>query len=205
MSPKKHYKRKTYFINKELQGKFIFHYFILLALGSLLFIVIFSFFSSNTLSIVYDNYHLQLGMTPKILFKKILNTQWLFIIVGGLVIAFITLRLTHRIAGPFYRFERTIEAMIDGNVSCTIVLRAKDEGKDLAEKINTFNSKLSRDLAGIDDLNAKIGNTADSLQKKLETDKRPEKLMELVETIIQHQKKIDTKIRTYQFNNRSQV
>ena len=68
-----HYTRRNYFINKEFQGRYIFNYFILVTIGSLLFIGVFSFFSSNTLSIVYDNYHLQLGVTPGILFKKILK------------------------------------------------------------------------------------------------------------------------------------
>jgi len=63
------YKRRKYFINKEFQGRYIFNYFILLALGSVLFVGIFSFFSSNTLSIVYDNYHLQLGTTRQGLFS----------------------------------------------------------------------------------------------------------------------------------------
>ena len=63
------YKRRNYFINKEFQGRYIFNYFLLVTIGSLLFIGVFSFFSSNTLSIVYDNYHLQLGVTPGILFK----------------------------------------------------------------------------------------------------------------------------------------
>jgi hypothetical protein len=96
MSNNGQFKRRNYFINKEFQGKTIFHYFILLALGSILFVGIFSFFSSNTLSIVYDNYHLRLGTTPGILFKKMLSTQWLFIVIGGIAVIFITMRLTHR-------------------------------------------------------------------------------------------------------------
>ncbi|MCP4117789.1 MAG: methyl-accepting chemotaxis protein [Desulfobacteraceae bacterium] len=140
------FKRRNYFINKELQGKYIFHYFLLVALGSGLFSLIFSFFSSNTLSIVYDNYHLQLGTTPGILLTKILSTQWFFIVIGGAVTIGITLFLTHRIAGPFYRLEKTLEAMNEKNLSGIIVLRKKDEGKELAEKINAFNGMLSSDL-----------------------------------------------------------
>ena len=69
----KQFKRRNYFINKEFQGRYIFNYFIIAAIGSLLFMAVFSFFSSNTLSISYDDYQLQLGVTPFILFKKILS------------------------------------------------------------------------------------------------------------------------------------
>ena len=137
------YKRRNFFINKEFQGKTIFNYFLLVVLGSVLFVGAISFFSSNTLSIVYDNYHLELGLTPDIMLKKFFSAQWFFIIVGGTVIIIMTLLLSHRVAGPFYRFELTLEEMINGDLSQKIFLRRKDEGKELASKINQFNSKLS--------------------------------------------------------------
>lgn len=196
------YKRKLYFINKEFQGKFIFNYFILLTLGSLLFIAIFSFFSSNTLSIVYENYHLQLGTTTGILFKKILSTQWLFILLGGIFICFITMRLTHRVAGPFYRFEKTVDEMIKGDLSVKIALREKDEGKELAEKINLFNSKFLQNLNRIEDLNAGIGASAEKIKAGLEKDRR-EDILKLVENIESRRKDIEAAVKEY--TDRSQV
>jgi len=50
MNSKPQFKRRNYFINKEFQGRIIFNYFILVAIGTLLFAGVFSFFSSNTLS-----------------------------------------------------------------------------------------------------------------------------------------------------------
>ena len=190
------YKRKLYFVNKELQGKFIFNYFILLTLGSILFIAIFSFFSSNTLSIVYENYHLQLGTTPGILFKKILSAQWLFILLGGIFICFITMRLTHRVAGPFYRFEKTVDEMIKGDLSVKIGLREKDEGKELAEKINLFNSKLLQNMNRIQVLNVGIGVSAEKIKAGLETDRR-EDILKLVEHIESNRKEIEVAVKEY--------
>ncbi|MCW8799914.1 MAG: methyl-accepting chemotaxis protein [Desulfobacter sp.] len=190
------YKRKLYFVNKELQGKFIFNYFILLTLGSILFIAIFSFFSSNTLSIVYENYHLQLGTTPGILFKKILSAQWLFILLGGIFICFITMRLTHRVAGPFYRFEKTVDEMSKGDLSVKIGLREKDEGKELAEKINLFNSRLLQNLNRIQDLNAGIGMSAEKIKAGLEADRR-EDILKLVEHIESNRKEIEVAVKEY--------
>jgi methyl-accepting chemotaxis protein len=140
------HKRKNYFINKEFQGKYIFNSFLLVALGSILFALIFSFFSSNTLSIVYDNYHLKLGTTPGILLNKILSSQWLFIVLGGIVITIITLFSTHRVAGPFFRFEKSLDNMTAKDISVRVILRPKDEGKELAIKINNFNQMLSSEL-----------------------------------------------------------
>jgi len=195
-----HYKRRNYFINKEFQGRYIFNYFLLAAIGSLLFIAVFSFFSSNTLSIVYDNYHLQIGITPEILFKKILSTQWLFIVLGGGMVVGITLILTHRIAGPFYRFEKTLDEMMDGDISRKIILREKDEGKDLAQKINAFNDMLGEKLSIIENLNSKIAVSTLHLKKALDdSDLGPEKFAPLMNQILDSQKNIQVMINDYTF------
>jgi hypothetical protein len=199
------YKRRQYFINKEFQGKTIFSYFLLLALGSFLFVGIFSFFSANTLSIVYENYHLQLGTTPGILFKKILSTQWLFIVIGGITIIFITLHLTHRVAGPFFRFERALAEMLDHDISKNIILRQKDEGKALAQQINEFNSGLTRQLTFMDDQNYKIGVSAGQLEtllaQKDPSDQDTGEILRLIDTIKESQKNIEAEVKKYTLNS----
>jgi len=202
------YKRRQYFINKEFQGRTIFNYFLLLALGSFLFVGIFSFFSANTLSIVYDNYHLQLGTTPGILFKKMLSTQWLFIVIGGIVIIFITLHLTHRVAGPFFRFEKALDEMTDHDISKPIVLRQKDEGKELARKINKFNSELSRQLTCIDDQNYKIAVSAGQIEtllaqkdKTSQSDQDTGEMLRLLDIIKEGQKNIEAEVKKYTLNS----
>jgi len=161
---------------------------------------VFSFFSSNTLSIVYENYHLQLGVTPGILFKKILSTQWLFLVVGGGVVIVVTMLLTHRVAGPFFRFEKTLDEMILGDISSKIVLRQKDEGKDLAQKINTFNFVLADKLTVIENFNSNIAISSLQLKKLLErSDLEPDHYLPLLNEILGGQKNIQTMINDYTF------
>ena len=195
------YKRRNYFINKEFQGRYIFNYFLLVTIGSLLFISIFSFFSSNTLSIVYDNYHLQLGVTPQILFKKILSTQWLFVVFGGGIVTLVTLLLTHRVAGPFYRFEKTLDEMIDGDISHKIFLRPKDQGKELAQKINAFNYILGDKLTIIENFNSNIAISSLQLKKVLDdSNLDTDQFAPLLNEIMSSQKNIQTMINDYTFS-----
>lgn len=195
------YKRRNYFINKEFQGRYIFNYFLLVTIGSLLFLGVFSFFSSNTLSIVYDNYHLQLGVTPQILLKKILSTQWFFVVFGGGFVVIITLFLTHRVAGPFYRFEKTLDDMIDGDISNKIILRQKDEGKDLAQKINAFNFVLGDKLTIIENFNSNVAVSSLNLKKNLQDAGVDENVYnEALKEILSSQKNIQTLINDYTFS-----
>lgn len=195
------FKRLNYFINKEFQGRYIFNYFLLAVIGSILFIAALSFFSSNTLAIVYDNYHLQIGLTPGILFKKILSTQWLFVMFGGGMVSIVTLILTHRVAGPFYRFEKILDEMLNGDISKKIILRKKDEGKDLARKMNTFNYMLGDKLSIMENFNAQIAVSSLHLKKALdESELGVERFGPLLNEILDSQKNIQAMINSYTFS-----
>ena len=140
------WRRRNYFIKKDLQGKYIFSFFLFVIMGSIIFTLIFSFLSANTLSVVYEHNKLQIGKTPLILLKEILSAHWIFIIAGGFAVVVLSMFLTHRFAGPIYRFERSIEELIKGNFTFQIRLRAKDEGKELAQKINELITVIASDV-----------------------------------------------------------
>ena len=150
------WKRRNFFIKKELQGRYIFSFFIFVVLGSILYTAIFSVLSSNTLTIVYKGNNLSLGRTPYILFVEMLRANWLLILSGGIIVLVLSVFLTHRFAGPIYRFERTIDGMALGNLDFNIRLRKHDEGKDLAEAINRLKNTLSSNIDSMRDLSSSI-------------------------------------------------
>jgi len=153
---KRTWRRRNYFIKKELQGRFIFSLFFFFVVMSLCFSLVFSFLSSDTLSMVYKNSRLELGKTPLILLKEIMGSLWIVVVFGGISVALASMFLTHRFAGPLYRFEKVLEEMMAGNFRHQIRLRSKDEAKELAEMINRFNSSISSDLEEMRDLAEKI-------------------------------------------------
>lgn len=175
----KRYKRRNYFIKKDFQGKYIFTYFINVLVGSIIFALILSIFSANTITVLYDNYTLQVGLTPTILLQRVLSAHWLFIILGGSLVVVGSMLLTHRVAGPMFRFEKTVDQMIDGNFGCQIILRTKDEGKDLADRLNHLNKLMSIQIlellqlndqmqTGIEALRTSAAGAADTLPDQIE-------------------------------------
>ncbi len=143
------YKRRNYFIKKDFQGKLILGYFLFVTIGCVLFALIIAVFSADTMTIVYQNNNLQFGQTPIMLLKKVIAAHWVFLLTGGSLLVFAAMLITHRLAGPMFRFEKALDNMIDGCLDDTIYLRKKDEGKELAKKINTFNKKLSEQMGDI--------------------------------------------------------
>jgi methyl-accepting chemotaxis protein len=142
------YKRKTrnFFIKKDFQGRMILAVFLTVIISCLFFITIFALFSADTMTISYQNSELKMGQTPAMLFKNAIAANWLFLIICATLLVFASIIGTHRIAGPMFRFEKTLESMISRNLNDSIHLRDKDEGKELAAKINDFNKTLSKDL-----------------------------------------------------------
>ena len=149
---KRTWRRKNYFIKKELQGRYIFSFFIFVIAGGLLFTLIFSFLSADTLTIVYEDYNLRIGKTPLVLIREILSAGWIFIVTAGLSVVIISMFLTHRFAGPIFRFEKSVEEMLRGNFDFEIRLRKKDEGKELAAMINRLINMISSNLREMRDL-----------------------------------------------------
>ena len=146
---KKRYKRRKLFISKDFQGRLIFGCFLLIAGGGVLFNVLLGALSVDALTLSHSNHDFQLSQTPLMLLKQILTANWFLIIIGGGFVMMASLLLSHRIAGPMFRFESTLDNMRKGRLDNTIRLRGKDEGKELAHKINEFNDQLSQSFRAI--------------------------------------------------------
>lgn len=116
------YKRRALFIKKDFQGKLLLGAFLFVTGGGLLF---------------------------NVLLKQLPAGNWIMIIIGSILLMVASLLLSHRIAGPLFRFESTLDNMKKGRLNMTIHLREKDEGKELAQKINEFNVQLSQSFRTI--------------------------------------------------------
>ncbi len=187
---KRTWRRRNYFVKKDLQGKYMFSFFVFVIAGSIIFTLIFSLLSSDTLTIVYENYNLKIGKTPLMLLKEILSAHWIFIVVGGLAVLILSMFLTHRFAGPIFRFERSIEEITNGNLNFQIKLREKDEGKELANKINQMILTFSDNLKEIKKISEEIRNELDSIQEDLKTRSQSENTLNKIDSAINLNRKL---------------
>lgn len=137
---------KNLLINKNLQGKIVLALFLAVLISCFTFILIFSFFSTDSMTIIYKNNELSMGETPLMLLQKALTANWFFLASCGTLLIVAAIIGTHRIAGPLFRFEKVLGSMVKRDLRETIRLREKDEAKELALQINTFNGILSRDI-----------------------------------------------------------
>ncbi len=173
------YKRTNYFIKKDFQGKLIFGCFLFVMGGCLLFIILLAIISSDSLTISYSNHDIQMGQTPIMLLKNVIAANWILLIIGGALQIVAGLLITHRIAGPFFRFEKALDNMTAGNLTDFIQLREHDENKDLAVKINDFNLKLSQIFRSINGETEQINSLLQQLASQAHQAGQTEQLIDI--------------------------
>ncbi len=134
------YKRRNFLIKRAFQIRLLLGYFFFVLSGGIFFIILMGFFTHESMTISYNSNDLEMVQTPFALLKQSITTGWPYLLLGSLILLVAAVRVTHRVASPLYRFEQTLDNMLAGDLGHTISLRSKDEGKELAAKLNTFNS-----------------------------------------------------------------
>jgi len=155
---KKHQKRTKYFIHKRFQLQYLGLFLVL----SILIIVM----ASATVYVsTYDvmkekleNVYPQSELRPIIRQTNFALFRNLILLIP--VIAVGSVYLSHKIAGPLYRIEKSIEQIAKGDLDLKVKLRKGDEFKEMAHALNHMISELKgireKDLAMIEDLKKKL-------------------------------------------------
>ena len=71
-------------------------------------------------------------------------------------------------AGPVFKFENSVDRMIDGDFSFDVILRKGDECKGLAEKMTRLNSVMSERVREMSDLAAQLNKGLSEAQMEIE-------------------------------------
>jgi methyl-accepting chemotaxis protein len=129
-------KRKNYFIKRSFQARFFIGFVALIVIEALLIGFLFMQISGHTITTGYSGSRFVMDKTPSFFF---VNFLLMSIIVGisiGLAGMLIFILLSHRVAGPLYRFEHSLRELSNGNLANRIQLRRMDQLNDLQEAFN---------------------------------------------------------------------
>ena len=141
-------RRKKYLIKKGFQINFAYRFLLLIILEAGLIVGLFMYSSSNTITTGYVNSSLRIENTPHFFLVPLL----LIMLIAGLGIAIAAMviftLLSHRIAGPLYRFEQFLNDTPNGDLTKRICLRKTDQLLELMEALNVttsfFDNKIGR-------------------------------------------------------------
>jgi methyl-accepting chemotaxis protein len=131
--------KRRYFIDKKLQSKY--------ALLTVLLLLIYSMLFAFILFTPYI-FKLETGATleEKTAAARMLlelhKSVWPAIGLVATILSIVSIFVTHRIAGPVYRFKRDLTEVCSGNLDISFKLRRRDDLKDLAESLNKVIAEL---------------------------------------------------------------
>lgn len=144
--PKRSYKRRIYFIEKGFQTRFILKFCALVALAGLLTIAILYLLSAQSTTVSIVNSRIVVRSTADFLLPVLIQTVIIVTILVGIVAIMVTLFVSHKIAGPLYRFKKVMQALAEGDFSSDFRIRHLDQLQDLADNFNLMIQKLRQQL-----------------------------------------------------------
>jgi len=160
-------KRRTVFISKRFQAGFSVRFLLLIAAESLLAIALFLYMSSGTFITGYSGADIMVTRTLEYFLPTVLLAN--LVLIGGTAIAGFAIMLytSHKIAGPLYRFEKSLEEIGNGDLTHRFTLRTDDQLGELAEKLNEFNSSLDSAVRSIQQSAAELDATLSEMEQAL--------------------------------------
>jgi methyl-accepting chemotaxis protein len=130
------YRRKNVYIDKDFQTKFILKFCGLVAIGAGLTIIALYVLSLQSTSVSFVNARVKVMTTADFILPLLIQT--VFIVTGAVSVgaAAVTMIVSHKIAGPLFRFKQTFRELAAGNFTNEVRLRQGDQLTDVAGDFN---------------------------------------------------------------------
>jgi len=157
-------KRRVYFIKKTFQARFIASTILLIVLASILSGVILYILLSTGLGADLEAARLEVSTLWQRLGLAVLVGDLLALAVVSLVAAVVIIHISHKIAGPLYRFEKICDEVGRGNFAVSTKIRQDDQLRDLADALENMVSKLRTRRFEQQELLIKISDTLKELR-----------------------------------------
>ena len=106
-------------------------------------------FSQDTLTSSFNHSRLEIRSTAVAIFPAVMYTNLITLGLITLATIAIMLFISHKLAGPLFRFENEIREIAEGDLTRAIKLRKEDQITEMAESLNRMSSQLREKLLGI--------------------------------------------------------
>lgn len=173
------YKRKSYFVKKDFQFRFILKFCIILLIGVIISTGLLFLFSQKTLTSSFEQSRLIIKNTGLAILPSVLYTNLITLGLITLATIIVTLFVSHKIAGPMFRFEKELKEIGGGDFTRRVTLREKDQITDMADRLNNM-------IASLQDKVIDIRTEVEHVRKSASTQNAPKTLIDELNKL--HQK-----------------
>src|SRR3990172_8935037 len=121
------FRRRNYFIKKKFQVDFSVKFLIIILIEAFLAAGLFLYLSKGTLTTGYFGSELKIARTYDFFLPTLLFSNLIIVGITGIIGIVALILLSHRLAGPLYRFEKVLNDISKGDLTRRFKLREKDE------------------------------------------------------------------------------
>ena len=162
-------RRRNYFIKKEFQARFILQFCLLVILTAVISAFAIYRFSGQSVTTVFENSRLMIKPSTEFIMPGLILSTLVSVVLVSMATIGIVLFVSHRIAGPLYKVEASLERMADGDMGFDINFRKGDEVRKLAEIFNMTSQNLSSLIGGVKAESGQVNSAIDRLKALIET------------------------------------
>jgi len=172
--------RRNYFINKKFQTDFSIRFFIIIVLEAIMAIRLFLYLSKGTLTTGYIGSELKISRTYEFFLPMLLLSN-IIIGVTGIIGIVVLIFMSHKIAGPMFRFEKVLDEISKGDLTHKFKLRQGDQFTELEKRINELTDAMDISVGNLKSRVTEISKLFSQLQTLASahsTDKDFERLLQ---------------------------
>lgn len=179
MTQNKHsHRRRRYFIKKNFQFRFIIKFCLLILIGAVISTGLLLLLSQDTLTSSFNQSRLVIKNTALAILPAVIYTNLITLGLITLATIIVMMFISHKLAGPLFRFENELREIGEGNLTKAIVLRKKDQITDIADSFNIMSARLREKIRAIQ---TEVEGIIDSASEQ----KSPERLTEELKSLDQ--------------------
>jgi methyl-accepting chemotaxis protein len=155
-------RRRNYIIDRKFQSGFILRFCLLVVAAGLFILAVLYLISGSATSVSYVNSRIVVQSTADYLLPLLIQTFAIAVIIVGVATVFLTVLISHRIAGPAYRFKQVLSSLGKRDFSGQCRIRRKDYLQDVAFAMNDMMASVRKALAAVDGSLARLKSTMES-------------------------------------------
>lgn len=152
--------RKVIFIDRKFQTAFILKFLALLLFGTVLFDIAAYFILDRRLGDTFYSAHLTIQSVGEMLLPTLVWLSVTFVLILGLAVLFMTLVVSHLIAGPLYAIRRYLDYLSEGRLDFDARLRVKDQTTPLADSLAKSLDVLNEKILSVQNLSDEISSSS---------------------------------------------
>lgn len=143
------HRRKQVLIKKDFQYKFILKFCLVILAGIIVSTGLLFFFSQGTLTTSFSDSRLVIKDTGFAILPGAIFTNLITLALITIAAIAVTLYVSHKVAGPMFRFEADLKVIGQGDLKMKVRLREKDQLMDFVSHLNSMTSSLHEKVVDI--------------------------------------------------------